>query len=542
MKRMFWLVIALSVVGAAEPRSQAPGNRPERLEWFRDLGFGLFIHWSVDSQIGSVISHSLVGADAGYLERFFNLPRTFNPTKYNPRTWAALAKLAGMKYVVFTTKHHSGFAMYDTRTTSFGIMNTPYGKDVTADLVSAFREQGLAIGFYFSPDDFHYLYTKGAVIAREPHAGVTPKEVPGLLDYDRAQLRELLTKYGPIDLLFIDGPADGLRELAWELQPNIVVTRGALETPEQRLPGIAIDRPWESCITMGTAWQYKPTHEQYKSGTELIELLIETRAKGGNLLLNVGPKPDGELALEQEERLSELALWNLAFGEAIGEVRPWVVTNEGDIWFAKKKSADTVYAFVTKVGTWTLGEKRRFTLRSVKASDATRVRILSQTGKVLEYRPDVDPRPSWRQDERGLEITATMAQRLYDDRRWPDPVVLEITNATPGMTPPSVETRSAGQRAASTATLTAFLKDLGRAPTVDVGFQYRRKKGTEELYEKDEPWRATPLVARSSAGEFTATVTDLIAGQAYEFRAVVKHPLMTVYGEDTVMAPGDTPR
>src|SRR5882672_4362568 len=276
MKRTVWLVIALSLIGSAETRSQAPGNRPERLEWFRDLGFGLFIHWSVDSQIGSVISHSLVGADAGYLERFFSLPRTFNPTKYNPRTWAALAKLAGMKYVVFTTKHHSGFAMYDTRTTTFGIMNTPYGKDVTADLVSAFREQGLAIGFYFSPDDFHYLYTKGVVIAREPHAGVTPKDVPGLLDYDRAQLRELLTKYGPIDLLFIDGPADGLRELAWELQPNIVVTRGALETPEQRLPGIAIDRPWESCITMGTAWQYKPTHEQYKSGTELIELLIET--------------------------------------------------------------------------------------------------------------------------------------------------------------------------------------------------------------------------------------------------------------------------
>src|SRR5436190_16467891 len=99
------LVGLLSVMAAAQPPAGVPGNRPERLEWFRDLGFGLFIHWSVDSQIGSVISHSLVGADAGYLERFFNLPRTFNPTKYNPREWAVLAKLAGMKYVVFTTKH-----------------------------------------------------------------------------------------------------------------------------------------------------------------------------------------------------------------------------------------------------------------------------------------------------------------------------------------------------------------------------------------------------------------------------------------------------
>jgi alpha-L-fucosidase len=529
------LIGLLSMSASAQPPAPSPGNRPERLEWFRDLGFGLFIHWSVDSQIGSVISHSLVGADAGYLERFFNLPRTFNPTKYNPREWAVLAKLAGMKYVVFTTKHHSGFAMYDTKTTPFSIMNTPYGKDVTAELVTAFREQGLAIGFYFSPDDFHYLHTKRAVIARAPHPGVTPQEVPGLLDFDRAQIRELLTKYGPIDLLFIDGPADGLRELAWELQPNIVVTRGALETPEQRLPGIAIDRPWESCITMGTAWQYKPTHEQYKSGTELIELLIETRAKGGNLLLNVGPKPDGELAIEQEERLRELALWNLAFGEAIGPVRPWVVTNEGDVWLAKRKEADTVYAFITRVGTWTLGEKRSFTLRSIKATDTTRVRVLSETGTVLEYRPDMDPRPSWRQDDRGFQVTATLAQRLYDDRRWPDPVVLELTNVNPGMTPPTVETRSASRRTAAAATLTGVLKDLGQAPAVDVGFQYRRKKGPEELYEKDDPWRDTPLVKRSSPGEFSAEITGLSPTQPYEFHAVVKHPLITAYGEDRVV-------
>jgi alpha-L-fucosidase len=538
MKRaaICWLIVASCALASAQPSAPALGNRPERLEWFRDLGFGLFIHWSVDSQIGSVISHSLVGADPGYLERFFNLPRTFNPTKYNPREWAALAKLAGMKYVVFTTKHHAGFAMYDTKTTTFGIMNTPYGKDVTASLVKAFRDEGLAIGFYFSPDDFHYLHTKGITIARAPHSGVTPQEAPGLLDYDRAQLRELLTNYGPIDILFIDGPPEGLRELAWQLQPNIVVTRGALETPEQRLPGVAIDRPWESCITMGTAWQYKPTHETYKSGTELVELLIETRAKGGNLLLNIGPKPDGELAIEQEERLRELALWNIAFGESIGQVRPWVITNEGDVWLAKKKDTDTVYAYVSKVGTWTLGEKRSFTLRSVKATDATRVRVLSQTGAVLEYRPDVNPRPSWKQTDRGLEVTATMSQRLYDDRRWTDPVVVEITNARPGLTPPAVETRTATRAASGLgATLAATLKDLGQSPSVEVGFQYRRRKGTEELYDKDEEWRASPLVRRSTVGAFSAEIAELTPGQAYDFRAFVQHPLVTLYGEEQVV-------
>jgi alpha-L-fucosidase len=532
MKRAVVLATTILALNSV-PTAQSVGNRPDRLEWFRDLGFGLFIHWSPDSQLGSVISHSLVGADAGYLQRYFDLlPRSFNPRRYRPEDWAALARLAGMKYVVFTTKHHSGFCMYDTKTTPFNIMNTPYGKDVTAELVKAFRDQGLAIGFYFSPDDFHYLHTKGNVIDRAPRPGVTPKEVQGLLEFDQAQLRELLTRYGPIDIMFLDGPAEGLRELSWQLQPTIVVTRGAIETPEQRVPGVAIDRPWESCITMGTAWQYKPTHETYKSGTQLIELLIETRAKGGNLLLNVGPKPDGELAIEQEERLRELALWNFAFGESIYEVRPWVITNEGDIWFTKKKSEDTVYAFL-KTGMWTLGETKRFTLRSVKATDHTTVTVLSQTGEVLEYRPDVDPRPKWSQDERGLHLTITMAQRLYDDRRWPDPVVVKITNARPGLRPPAVETTTAARSATRTsATLRARLADLGEASSVDVGFQYRRRRRTEELYETDPPWRDTPLATRSTAGEFTAHIDDLAAGDEYEFRAVVRHPLITVYGED----------
>jgi alpha-L-fucosidase len=428
------IVVLIGSAVAASPvpstRQHAQGNKPDRLEWFRDLGFGMFIHWSADSQIGSVISHSLVGADAGYRRRFFEeLPKTFNPTKYNPRDWAVLARLAGMKYVVFTAKHHSGFCMYDTKTTRFSIMNTPYAKDVTAALVKAFREQGIAIGLYFSPDDFYYLHSKNKLIDRAPRPGVTPQEDPAFLEYDRAQLRELLTQYGSIDIVFIDGPADGLRELVWELQPNAVVTRGAMETPEQRVPGEAIDAPWESCITMGTQWQYKPTHEVYKSGTELIELLIETRAKGGNLLLNVGPKPDGELAIEQEERLREMALWNFAFGEAVTGVRPWVVTNEGDVWFTKKKNEDTVYAIVTKVGTWMLGETRSVTLRSVKATPKTTVTVLSQTGEVLEYRPEVDPRSKWRQEADGLHITVTMAQRLYNDRTWPNPVAIKITHA-----------------------------------------------------------------------------------------------------------------
>jgi alpha-L-fucosidase len=534
------LCLTLAAPAAAQTGATPAGsrNRAERLEWFRDAAFGLFIHWSVDAPLGGVISHSLVGADAAYTRRFFEeLPRAFHPRKFHPQDWAALARLAGMKYVVFTTKHHAGFCMYDTKTTPYNVMNTPYGKDVTAQIAEAFRQEGLAIGHYFSPDDFHYLHRAGQPIARAPHPGVTPQEDAGLMELDRAQLRELMTNYGRIDVVFLDGPAEGLRDVVWDLQPDAVVTRGAIDTPEQRVPGVPLDRAWEACVTMGTEWPYKPANETYKSGTQLIELLIETRAKGGNLLLNVGPKPDGELPIEQEERLRHIALWSFVNGEAVYRVRPWVITNEGDVWFTRKKDADTVYAFVTR-SPWTLGERKTITLRSVKATPQTRVRVLGQTGEVLEYRPDVDPRPSWRQDDEGLHLSVMMAQRLYTDRKWVDPVVLEITRVEQGLTPPVVVTGTAVRHAGGAeATLGADLRDLGKADAVQVGFQYRRRKGVEDLYTPDDAWTDTPVVRRSAPGEYTARVGGLQPGQAYEFRALARHPLLTVYGEDSVLPP-----
>src|SRR3954454_4959619 len=136
----------------------AQANQPDRLEWFRDQGFGLFIHWSVDSQLGTVISHSLAGASEDYTRRFFtDLPKTFNPRKFHPDDWAVLAKLAGVRYMVFTTKHHSGFAMWDTKTTPFNVMNTPFHRDITGEVFKAFREQQIPVGVYFSPDDFSWL-------------------------------------------------------------------------------------------------------------------------------------------------------------------------------------------------------------------------------------------------------------------------------------------------------------------------------------------------------------------------------------------------
>ena len=414
-----------------DTRSAEFRNAPDRSEWFMDQALGMFVHWSVDSQLGSVISHSMAGASDDYQNRFVNdLPRSFCPDKFDPDQWARLAKLAGMKYVVFTTKHHSGFCMYDTKTTDFNVMNTPYGRDITRQIVKAFRKHGISIGFYFSPDDFWILHKQGKDVSRRrPEA--LPTNNPELMAHNKAQIRELLSNYGPVDMLFLDGEPDELKQLAWRMQPDILVTRGEMETPEQKMPDEPMPGPWEACFTLGTQWHFKPTNEDYKSGTELIEMLIEIRAKGGNLLLNVGPQPDGVIPFEQERRMRELALWLFINGEAIYEVRPWNVIREGNIWFTRARDADTVYAFVTGIYDWKKGDRKNFTLKSVRATDKTDIELLGQSGRVLEYSPSVDPKATWTQNEDGLHISVMRAQRIYNNTKWPNPVVIKIANARP---------------------------------------------------------------------------------------------------------------
>ena len=407
-------------------------NKPEKLEAFRDQAIGMFIHWSVDVQLGCVIGHSLVGADADYQQRFFNdLPRTFNPDRYDPAAWASLAKLCGFRYAVFTTKHHSGFCMFPTKTTDFSIENTPYKKDITRMYADAFRVAGLGVGFYFSPDDFWLLHKQGKPISRNrPEA--SPRNNPELMQHNLAQIRELYTGYGPVEYLFIDGAPDGIRELAWQLQPDTLVTRGAMKTPEQRLPEKGLKDPWEACFTLGTAWQFQPTRETYKSGTQLIEMLIETRAKGGNLLLNVGPEPSGVIPFEQERIIRELGLWLFINHEAIYQVRPWEITHEKNVWFTRHKNdPKTVYAFLTQQGEWLRGKRREFLLKSIKATDATTIKVLGHDGKELEYAPKVDPAPRFEQTEHGLRLDVMSAQRIPDNSRWPNPLVVKLTAVEP---------------------------------------------------------------------------------------------------------------
>ena len=436
MKKKIFLVVMLCSLTQVVLSEVPVGNKavlvndPDRNQEFMDWGLGMFVHWSLDSQLGSVISHSMVGASDKYLDRYINeLPKTFNPKRYDPDEWMEIAKLAGVKYTVLTTKHHNGFCMWDTKTTDFSIMNTPYGKDIVRDYVEACRRHGIKVGFYFSPEDFIFLHEFGETIRRR---GGTGREKDALLVYNKKQLDELFGNYGDIDVVFFDG--SGGKELAQYVhkrQPKCVVTRGEMETPEQKLPKTPMPGPWESCFTLGSQWQFKPTNEEYKTGSRLIKMLIETRAKGGNLLINVGPEPSGIIPFEQERIFRELALWMFINDEAIHNIRPCSVVGEDNIWYAQSKDGKSVYVFLnefTEDNKWTKGERKAITLKELRPTPGTRLSVLGQNDKVVEYKPDIVPDSRFSQGKDGLEISIVRAQRIYNNTRWPNTVVVKLEN------------------------------------------------------------------------------------------------------------------
>jgi len=436
----FLVVVATSPLSLAQTTSKPKlsgdlKNDPAREEEFMDWGLGMFVHWSFDSQLGSVISHSMDYASRKYLDRYVNeLPKTFNPTEYDPDKWMEIAKLAGVKYMVLTSKHHNGFCMWDTKTTDFNIMNTPYGKDIVRQYVDACRRHDLKVGFYYSPEDFAFHYqrdipARGGAQGRKYH--------DELVDYTKKHLDELFKNYGDIDVIFLDGGhKEELAQYVHKIAPNCLVTRGEMVTPEQRLPKDPIPGPWETCFTLGNQWQYKPTNEDYKSGTRLINMLIETRAKGGNLLINMGPMPSGIVPLEQEERFRELALWMFVNDEAIHDIRPCVNAGSKDVYYTQSKDGKYVYAFLTgfadddpKGGTqWGRSVRKEVLLEELKASPDTKITVLGQEHRVEKFTSRHDIGTRFKQTESGLEVSVKRAQRLYNNRKWPNAVVLRLEN------------------------------------------------------------------------------------------------------------------
>ena len=318
-------------------------------DWFAGARLGLFVHWDHASAQGLELSWPMVGGlfalpkcqDVSVAE-YERSARTFEPDAWEPRALAALARRAGMRYGVFTAKHHAGYAMYPTAQADWSVAASPCGRDLVREWVEALRAEGLRVGLYFSLSDWHHPDYPAFTDDSRPYLPGFSPPVPAPEQADRyraflrAQLRELLTGYGPIDVLWFDGgwerpPAwwgsEELEAMIRGLQPDIWINDrlpgvGDFATPEQFVPPEPLGGPWETCLTMNDSWGYVPTDTDYKSVRELVHTLCEVASRGGNLLLNVSPTGTGALPPEQLERLEGLAEWMALHGESILDTEP----------------------------------------------------------------------------------------------------------------------------------------------------------------------------------------------------------------------------
>lgn len=343
----FLLVGSLALAGPAD-----------RMKAFNDAKFGMFIHWGPYSLASVEASWPIMRPGNGGISEadYRSLPLRFNPAKYDPKAWVRLAKAAGQRYMVFTSKHHDGFCMFDSDYTNYKITKTPYGKDIATQLAAAAKAEDMPFGFYYSPPDMDHpgFRDKSQLSSTNFQGEPARPEWPLYLDYMDLQLRELLTRYGNIFVIWFDGlsrqekyAGTRFHELIHKLQPSTYINNrigltGDYVTPEQRLPngiprkGAVVgnvdphDRgvlaaapkpeefqPWETCMTINNTWAYNNNDHNYKSKTQLIRALIDAASKGGNFLLNVGPTPEGTIQPEFEERLLAIGAWLKRNGESI---------------------------------------------------------------------------------------------------------------------------------------------------------------------------------------------------------------------------------
>jgi alpha-L-fucosidase len=374
----------------------------QKLSQWQDWKFGIIIHWGAYSEWGVVESWSLCPEDEPWCERkgqfaddyfayeraYENIRRKFYPEKFYPEGWAKAAKEAGMRYVVFTTKHHDGFCMFDSKYTDYKITDAASRfashprSNVSKEIFNAFREQGLAIGAYFSKPDWHnndYWWPKFPPLDR--NVNYDPQKYPekwkNFQQFTYHQIEELMSNYGPIDVLWLDGgwvrPAGSLTaetipwigknqwiqdidmpaiaQMARVNQPGLLIVdrtvHGEFEnyrTPEQQIPTDIPDYPWESCITLGDSWYSTGPAEKYKSVNWAIHTLVRIVAKGGNLLLGVGPDKYGDFVPEVYERLAGIGKWMNVNQMAIYDTKPLLPYESGNFCFTQSKDGKKRYA------------------------------------------------------------------------------------------------------------------------------------------------------------------------------------------------------
>ena len=356
-----FLVIIFAVSCSAQKSTDHENlSDDERMEWWRDAKFGMFIHWGAYSIIGGERGSQIAGGGAEWamdkldytVEEYEKFPGMFNPQLFDADAWVSMAKDAGMKYIVITSKHHDGFCLWDSEVSDYDIMDaSPFKRDIIKELAEACKKQDIKFCFYHSIVDWHHPQAQGNLfpnynIAQRIDPTVINPEFPEYYkNYLKPQVKELLTNYGDIGVVWFDGDwiPDYTTEMGKELynyireiQPSAIVNNrvdkgrkgmegmdeegnfaGDFGTPEQEIPDTGIDSDWEACMTMNGSWGYKPADHKWKSSEDLIQKLVDIVSKGGNFLLNIGPDGYGRFPSESIRRLKAMGEWTKANAEAI---------------------------------------------------------------------------------------------------------------------------------------------------------------------------------------------------------------------------------
>ncbi len=451
--------------GAEEDKAYLKAGERDVQRW-RQMKFGLFIHWGPVSLKGTEIGWSRGGQRRGRsgrgsipAEEYDNLYKQFDPVKFNADEWIQLAKDAGMKYLVFTSKHHDGFSMFDSKLTEYKITNSPFKRDVVKELADACHKAGIKLGYYYSPVDWYHPDYRTANHAR-------------YIEFLHGQLREICSNYGRIDIVWFDGlggsakdwDSERLIKMIRGLQPHVIINNRAglpadHDTPEQRIGKFQNDRPWETCMTICRQWAWKP-NDQMKSLKQCIDTLVRVVGGDGNLLFNVGPMPDGRIEPRQVDRLREMGAWLEKYGKSIygtrgGPFKPGP-------WGASTHHNDVIYVHVLK---WP-GETLSLPRIPMKITES---RVL--TGGQVKVT----------QTDEGIEVSVPQA-----DRQELDTIITLHLDGSAGEIPPCSlpsDSLTTGKRARAS---NVFQNNRGYAPSKAVDdddtTRWATDSGTREVW------------------------------------------------------------
>ena len=414
---IFIVFISLSTSFAQSSYIPTESNLKAR-EWFQNAKFGLFVHWGVYSERGR--GEWVLYSDRIPLTSYERLPEFFNPTEFDAKEWVGMVKAAGMKYITITSKHHDGFAMYDSKVSDWDIVDrTPYKKDVLKMLADECHNQGIKLFFYYSQLDWHH--PDYWPLGRTGHGLGKPEggDWYSYLDYQNAQLTELLTNYGEIGGIWFDGwwdkkTADWQLEktynLIHDLQPQALIGNNHHQAPfagedfqmfEKDLPGRNTtgfsgdskigNLPLETCETMNGSWGFNLTDKRYKSTRDLVQYLVKAAGNDANFLLNVGPMPNGKIQPEFVKTLQEMGEWLEVYGESIYGTRGGPITQRP--WGVTTAKENIVYVHILdwQDKTLSLPTLPKKVKRAVVLKDNTKIKTNQNKDGLLLHLPDIDP-------------------------------------------------------------------------------------------------------------------------------------------------------